>query len=468
MYDRCRGAGEWLASKWAAMSQTAFILILAEDDDAGQRLREVLRDSYGHSCSVVSGLSDALDSIRARAPDVVVTRAVSAGSPAPGPLAELLDAVAHDAALLVLGDGELPPTRHIQASRLAEAREPEKLAQAINAAAGKAIARRENRRLQESLAERPYEALEGIVGVSPAIRKIVERIKKAARNKLTVLILGETGTGKDVIAEALHKQSDRAAKPMKSVNCAGLNENLLESELFGHVRGAFTGAVSDRKGYFVAADGGTLFLDEIGDMPLNMQAKLLRVLERREITPVGSTDVRRVDVRVMAATHTDLQQSVEERKFREDLYYRLNQWVIEVPPLRERREDVPFLVDYLRQRANKTHDMTCPAVSNEAMTLLAKYYWPGNVRELANVIEALVVEVGDRAIEAEDLPERIRGSHELVPAVTAGLAGLTMAQVERMMIERTLLATAGNREQAAKILGIGTRTLYRKIKEYGL
>jgi two-component system response regulator HydG len=450
------------------MSQTAFILILAEDDDAGQRLREVLRDSYGHSCSVVGGLADALDSIRARAPDVVVTRAVSAGSPAAGPLAELLDAIAHDAALLVLGDGALPPTRYIQTLRLPEAREPEKLAQAINAAAGKAIARRENRRLQESLAERPYEALEGIVGVSPAIRKIVERIKKAARNKLTVLILGETGTGKDVIAEAIHKQSDRAAKPMKSVNCAGLNENLLESELFGHVRGAFTGAVSDRKGYFVAADGGTLFLDEIGDMPLNMQAKLLRVLERREITPVGSTDVRRVDVRVMAATHTDLQQSVEERKFREDLYYRLNQWVIEVPPLRERREDVPFLVDYLRQRANKTHDATCPAVSNEAMTLLAKYYWPGNVRELANVIEALVVEVGERAIEAEDLPERIRGSRELVPAATAGLTGLTMAQVERMMIERTLQATAGNREQAAKILGIGTRTLYRKIKEFGL
>ena len=170
----------------------------------------------------------------------------------------------------------------------------------------------------------------------------------------------------------------------------------------------------------------------------------------------------------MAATHTDLQQSVEERKFREDLYYRLNQWVIEVPPLRERREDVPFLVDYLRQRANKTHDATCPAVSNEAMTLLAKYYWPGNVRELANVIEALVVEVGERAIEAEDLPERIRGSRELVPAATAGLTGLTMAQVERMMIERTLQATAGNREQAAKILGIGTRTLYRKIKEFGL
>jgi transcriptional regulator with PAS, ATPase and Fis domain len=203
-------------------------------------------------------------------------------------------------------------------------------------------------------------------------------------------------------------------------------------------------------------------------MPLSLQAKLLRALERREITPVGSTDVRRVDVRVIAATNTDLQRNVEDRKFREDLYYRLNQWVIDVPPLRERREDIPILADYLRQRANQTHNAGCDGISSEAMGYLAKYYWPGNVRELANVIEALVVEAGGRQIEAEDLPEHIRGSREIVPASAAGMVGLTMAQVERLIIERTLQATGGNREQAAKILDIGTRTLYRKIKEYGL
>jgi len=450
------------------MSQTAFILILTDDEGRGQRLRELLRDSYGHSCSVVTRLSDALDSIRAQPPDVVIAGPGLGERQSLQPLAELLDTLAGDAALLLVGDTEPPPTRRIHVSRITDGRDPEKLAAAVAGAAARAVSRRQDRLLQASLAERSYEALEGIVGVSPAMRKIVDRIKKAARNKLTVLILGETGTGKDLIAEAIHKHSDRANKPMKSVNCAGLNENLLESELFGHVRGAFTGAVSDRRGYFVAADGGTLFLDEIGDMPLTMQAKLLRVLERREVTPVGSTDVRRVDVRVIAATNKDLQQAVQERKFREDLYYRLNQWVIEVPPLRERREDIPFLVDYLRRRANRTHGTACPAVSNEAMSLLAKYYWPGNVRELANVIESLVVEVGDRPIEASDLPEHIRGSREIVPAATAGLVGLTMAQVERLMIERTLHATGGNREQAAKILGIGTRTLYRKIKEYGL
>ena len=450
------------------MAQTAFILVLTEDEPAGQRLRELLREKYGHVCSVVTSLPAALDSIRTRTPDVVLAPAQIGGVPAAAPLAELLDHLARDAALLLRGPAELPPVQHIHPAVLEDTEDDDELTRAINAAAKRAVARQEDRRLKESIAGQRFEPFQGIIGVSPAMRRIVERIKKAARNKLTVLILGETGTGKDLIAEAIHKHSDRANRPMKSVNCAGLNENLLESELFGHVRGAFTGAVSDRKGYFVAADGGTLFLDEIGDMPLNMQAKLLRALERREITPVGSTDVRRVDVRVIAATNADLHKLKEESKFREDLYYRLNQWVIEVPPLRERRDDIPVLADHLRQRANRTHGTACPGISSEAMSYLTRYFWPGNVRELANVIEALVVEAENQQIEADHLPEHIRGSREIVPAAAAGMVGLTMAQVERMMIERTLQATAGNREQAARILGIGTRTLYRKIKEYGL
>lgn len=450
------------------MSQTAFILILADDDDAGQRLRELLRQKHGHSCNVVIDLPAALDSIRARAPDVVVTRPEIDGSAVAEQLAELLDSRAPDAVLLVSDNDRLPVTRQAQVVALPDTRAPEELAAAIGQAAGKAVARREDRLLKESIAERRYEEFEGIVGTSPAIRRIIERIKKAARNKLTVLIMGETGTGKDLIAEAIHKRSDRAAKPFKPLNCAGVNDNLLESTLFGHVRGAFTGAVADRKGFFEAADGGTLFLDEIGDMPRPMQAKLLRVLERREVTPVGSTEIRRVDVRLLAATNADLQGKVEEQEFREDLYYRLHQWVIEVPPLRERREDIPLLADYFRRQANRTHSADCTGIASETMGYLTKFYWPGNVRELANVIEALVVETENRQIEADELPERIRGSREIVPASAAGMVGLTMAQVERMMIERTLQATGGNREQAAKILDIGTRTLYRKIKEYGL
>jgi len=450
------------------MAQTGFILILSDEEGGEQQLRGLLRDRFGHSCNVVRSLTDALDSIRARAPDVVVTRPQLAGESTPQPLADLLDSLARDATLLIVGDGTLPTARRIQLGQLAAAGEPEKLAQAINNVAVRAVARREDRLLRESIAEREQTEFEGIVGVSRAIQRIIGQIKKAARNKLTVLICGETGTGKDLIAEAIHKQSDRAARPFKALNCAAVNENLLESTLFGHVRGAFTGAVNESKGYFVAADGGTLFLAEIGDMPAVMQPKLLRALERREVTPVGSTDVRRVDVRVVAATNTDLPRAVQDKRFREDLYYRLNQWVIAVPPLRERREDIPFLADFFRRRAIKSHGMGCTGISSEAMGLLTKYFWPGNVRELANVIEMLGVEVEERQIEADDLPEHIRGPRELVPVAPGGMVGLTMAQVERMMIERTLQATGGNREQAAKILDIGTRTLYRKIKEYGL
>jgi two-component system response regulator HydG len=199
-----------------------------------------------------------------------------------------------------------------------------------------------------------------------------------------------------------------------------------------------------------------------------MQAKLLRALERREITPIGTTEVQRVDVRVIAATNVNLPEKVEERQFREDLYYRLKQWVIEVPPLRERRQDIPLLAMHFLREANETHGLSVPGFTGEALTYLAKYYWPGNVRELKNVIEALAVEAESRRIEAEDLPEAIRGRRDIVPVSAGGIVGLTMAEVERMMIERTLEVTGGNREQAAKMLDIGTRTLYRKIKEYGL
>ena len=220
------------------MAQTAFILILTEDEAAGQLLRETLRDRYGHSCSVVTSVADGLASIRARAPDVVVTPAETAAEPAAGPIAALLDSLAPDAALVMVGDGELPLAKHVGVSGLPGTLDPEVVAVDVSAEATKAVARREDRLLQESMAGRECEEFEGIVGVSPAIRKIVGWIKKAARNKLTVLILGETGTGKDLIAEAIHRQSDRANKPFKPLNCAGVNENLLESELFGHVRGS--------------------------------------------------------------------------------------------------------------------------------------------------------------------------------------------------------------------------------------
>jgi len=449
------------------MPPTAFILILTADEEKGRRLRDQLREHHNHPSVVVDSLERALDSIRQRTPDVVVAEARINGKETAKPLADLLDRLARDATLLVLGEPAVRPTpQRIDLEVLRPDSSDESLVHKISSVAGSAAARRDDRLLQQSLAEVP--AFEGIVGQTPQIRRIIERIKKAARNKLTVLILGETGTGKDLIAEAIHKQSDRSRRALKSVNCAGLNENLLESELFGHVKGAFTGAVSDRKGYFVAADGGTLFLDEVGDMPMTMQAKLLRVLERREITPVGSTEVQRVDVRVIAATNTDLRQAVEEKRFREDLYYRLKQWEINVPPLRERQQDIPLLAMHFLKRANETHGVNVPGFSADAMAHLVHHYWPGNVRELANLIEAVAVEVENRRIETDDLPESIRGRLDIVPVSAGSMVGLPLAQIERIMIERTLETTGGNREAAAKMLGIGTRTLYRKIKEYDL
>ena len=450
------------------MAQAAFILILSSDEDKGRRLRDLLRERSGHSCHLVASLDEALSSIRKKSPDVVVAD-VRVNETAAPRLAELLDSLAQDAALLTIGKSASQPTaRRIQIITLPERDDPAELVQPVSEAAAKAVARREDRLLKQSIEQTAIESFEGIVGVSSAMRRIVERIKKAARNKLTVLILGETGTGKDLIAKAIHQRSDRVKKEMKSLNCAGLSETLIESELFGHVKGSFTGAMSDRKGYFAAADGSTLFLDEIGDMPPPMQAKLLRVLERREFTPVGSTEVQRADVRVIAATNSDLRKKVEDKEFRDDLYYRLHQWVIEVPPLRERREDIPPLTHHLVGKTNEVHGVTIAGVSSAALNLLTKYYWPGNVRELENVLQAVGCEVENRQIEADDLPELIRGSHDLVPVSTGGLVGLTMEQVERIMIERTLQATGGNREQAAKMLNIGTRTLYRKIKEFGL
>ena len=450
------------------MAQTAFILILTLDDERGQQLRESLREQRGHSCLVVHSASSALDSVQARTPDVVV---IDAGIDlaSVGPLIEYLDQSAPDASLVLVGiaKGALAP-RSLRIIAVDAGADPAAMIAPIALAAEKAVARREDRLLQHQMQTQSHEAFEGMVGTSPAMRRIIDRIRKAGPTKLNVLIIGETGTGKELIARALHKHSPRARREMKTVNCAALPETLLESQLFGHVKGAFTGAIADQKGFFVAADNGTLFLDEIGDMPLTAQSKLLRALEQREITPVGSTETRKVDVRVIAATNSDLRKLVDDKKFREDLYYRLHGWEIRVPPLRERREDIPLLVHHALQRANREHGMAVPGVSSEALHFLARYHWPGNVRELENVITAVACEVGDRQIEADDLPEYIRGPRDLVPISNVNVVGLTMEQMERLMIDAALRSSNGNREQAAKMLGIGTRTLYRKIKEFNL
>jgi two-component system response regulator HydG len=293
-------------------------------------------------------------------------------------------------------------------------------------------------------------------------------IQRVADSKLTVLVLGESGTGKELVARAIHRHSPRHDKPYRAINCAGLHENLLESELFGHVKGAFTGAVSDRKGLFEVVDGGTLFLDEVGDMPLTMQAKLLRTLESGEILPVGSNEIRQVDVRIIAATRRDLREMIDKGEFRDDLYYRLHQATIRLPALRERRDDVPLLIDHFLKEACKIHDKQVDSITPEAVRRLTSHQWPGNVRELRSVVDAMVVMADHARLDVEDLPENIRGSRDIVLAGAPTTAGLTMDQMERIHIANTLKLTGGNREKTAKMLGIGARTLYRKLREYGL
>ena len=324
---------------------------------------------------------------------------------------------------------------------------------------------RDNRRLQSRLEDK-FD-FSGVVGDSPVILRILDKLQRAADSSVTVLLQGESGTGKELLAEAIHYNSPRKSGAFLPVNCAGLSDTLLESELFGHIKGAFTGAMTDRKGFFEMADGGTLFLDEIGDMPLQMQAKLLRVLEDQTVTPVGSTAGIKVDVRIISATNQNLEEMVEEKKFRQDLYFRIKGVNIEIPPLRARREDIPLLLDYFVNDFAKSEDRPVKGFTPVALRILKSYDWPGNVRELRNCIKTMVVLAESELLDVADLPfevhQQTTGEDNL-----SNLAGVSLDELEKTAIQRTLKMVDGNREAAAKMLGIGERTLYRKIKEYDL
>jgi len=307
-----------------------------------------------------------------------------------------------------------------------------------------------------------------IIGKSPQMQKVFQLIKQVANTNSNVIIYGKSGTGKELVARAIHYNSPRKDKPFIAVNCSAIPESLLESELFGHEKGAFTGAISSRKGLFEEANGGTIFLDEIGDMSLAMQAKLLRVLEEKEIRAVGSDKPKKVDVRVIAATHKNLEKAVKEGTFREDLFYRLNVIPIYLPELRERVEDIPLLVEYFLKKYNEEAGRNV-RISREALACMMKYSWPGNVRELENLIERLVVLSTGDEIRVEDLPEHIRAckAEDIFEELTLG-EKITLEELEKRYILKVLQETGWHKSNAAKILGIDRRTLYRKIEEYKL
>ena len=326
--------------------------------------------------------------------------------------------------------------------------------------------RSEVRELQQRLVER--HRLEGIIGESGRMQEVLALVKRVAPSNATVLIRGESGTGKELIARAIHHNSRRASGPLVSLNCAALPEQLLESELFGHERGAFTGAVAQRKGRFESADGGSIFLDEIGDLSPTLQVKLLRVLQEREFERVGGTRTIAVDVRVLAATHRDLEQAMRDESFREDLYYRLNVVAIQIPPLRERREDIPLLLDhFLRKFAGKNR-RDVSGVTAAARDALLKYDYPGNVRELENLVERAVLLCRGQVIDLEDLPATARpGQRSAGEPLPKDLPGV-LADIERQAIESALERSGGIQTQAAEALGISERVLRYKMKKYGL
>lgn len=325
---------------------------------------------------------------------------------------------------------------------------------------------RQNARLRAQLAGRS--ALDRIIGSSETMLAVRERIEQVAPTPATVLIQGPSGTGKELVARALHALSPRADKPFVAVHCAALAPSLLESELFGHVKGAFTGATEDRKGRFEIADGGTLFLDEISEIDLATQVKLLRVLETRTVEPVGSATPVPVDIRLVAATNRDLRAWVEAGKFREDLYFRLNVVDINLPPLRERQGDLPLLCDAFVREFNPQLGRGILGVAPDAMAALAAYPWPGNVRELRNAIERMMVLAHSDHLTLEDVPRNIREGRAATAAPAPEAAAAPAEPEEATLIRRALFETHGNRTAAAKRLGIPLRTLYRRIKTYGL
>jgi DNA-binding NtrC family response regulator len=312
-----------------------------------------------------------------------------------------------------------------------------------------------------------FEALH-FLGNSHQVQQILSLIEQVAPTKSNVLILGESGTGKSLVAELIHKNSPRRDGPFISINCAAIPETLLEAELFGYKKGAFTGAVADKKGLIELANGGTLFLDEIGDLPLGLQAKLLKFLETYEFIPLGDVQKKKVDIRLISATNKNLEKLIEEGKFREDLYYRLSVIEIKIPPLRERKEDIPVLVYYFLEQASKQHNKKIKGITNEALSYLLNYDWSGNVRELRNVIERAVILARDEYILPHDLPEKIIKSSPS-PEIGVGKSlKEAIEEYEKTIILNTLKFCNYDKERAAKILDIDLATLYRKLKKFGI
>ena len=454
------------------VSSAGRVLIIDNDEPHALTMADGL-ERVGFQCATAGGGAEGLKKLEKEEFDVILTDLVMNDVGGLEVLSQAKDDQPDAEVILVTGHGTVPSA--VEAMQqgafnyLLKPLDMSQLRVVTEKAAASARLRRTNQELNRRLDEKF--GFEGVVGTSVRMNDVVNLLKRVAPTNATVLIQGATGTGKELVAQAIHHNSPRKNKPFVALNCAALSENILESELFGHVRGAFTDASTDRVGKFEYAHGGTLFLDEVGDMPMPTQIKLLRVLENGEITRVGSNEPIKVNVRILSATNRDLEEAIAAGTFRRDLYYRLKVVTIRLPPLRERQQDMPLLIEHFIKQFSALHGKTIRSMSASARRRLMAADWPGNVRQLRNVIESMVVVDYDEVLDVDDLPSELADSELPPPTSTGSLASLVgkpLDEVERLFISETLSCAGGNREEAARLLGIGERTLYRKIKEYEL
>ena len=446
--------------------------VLVVDDEENLRLvlRTLLR-RHGYEVETAESGEVALSMVDSFGPDVVLT---DVRMPKMGGLDLLttLKAKGNEATVIVMSaygnmDLALEAMKAGAYDYVQKPFKPDEVVLALRKAEERELLRRENRALRDEI--RKENRFEDILAKAQKMQDIFRTISKIAEYKTTVLVTGESGVGKELVARAIHHRSTRRGGSFVAVNCGAIPENLLESELFGHKKGAFTDAVQDRRGLFEEADGGSLFLDEIGELPLALQVKLLRVLEEEKIRRVGDVRDIKIDVRIITATHRDLLAETKAGRFREDLFYRLNVLPIHVPPLRDRREDIPLLIDHFVARNNIRLGTSIRGLDTESRRLLFEYPWPGNVRELENTIERAMVLAEGEQIVAGDLPERLREARDPVQMQLASgelSVKKTMRIIEEILIRRALQRTKGNRTRAAEVLEISHRALLYKIKDY--
>ncbi|MDR3606892.1 MAG: sigma-54 dependent transcriptional regulator [Oligoflexia bacterium] len=455
-------------------------ILVVDDDDVTRKLIQEILVRQGYTVRLAASGEEAVEEYRREKFPVVVSDIRMVEMDGMAVLREVKKANVGTAVILMTGFGSMDGAiEAIQAGAFDYVSKPFKIDE-FKAVVARAMKHWESTKGASRLAPASSSNLDvggkGLIGKSPKMVEVYKTVARAAMSASTVLVIGESGTGKELVARAIHDNSPRRNKRFVAVNCGALAENLLESELFGHVKGAFTGAVADKRGLFDEANGGTLFLDEIGDVSPSLQVKLLRVLQEGEFKPVGSNEVRKSDVRVIAATHRDLEALVKGGKFREDLFYRLKVISIEIPPLRDRPEDLADLIHHFVVKYAARNKKSVSHVSDEAMELLRKYAWPGNVRELEHAIERAVAMTNTSVLFPEDFPSEIAAAEAQPPAASTALGSVaasdagtsSLEEMEKIHILKVLQDVNYNKSKASEVLGIDRATLYRKAQRYGI